>query len=93
MIIVAVIYIPYKLGGWDAIFGAAEAKFAASPNPGDGILLDAHDQLQYVTLAFGSALALFLYPHTVTGVLASPRPRTSSSATWPRCRRTASCSA
>ena len=28
-------------------------------------------QLQYATLAFGSALALFLYPHSITGVLAS----------------------
>jgi SSS family solute:Na+ symporter len=71
VIIVAVIVIPYKLGGWDNIFGAAEAKFAASPNPGDGVLLAGPSQLQYATLAFGSALALFLYPHSVTGVLAS----------------------
>jgi SSS family solute:Na+ symporter len=71
VIIVAVIVIPYKLGGWDEIFGAAEAKFAESPNPGDGVLLAGPAQLQYATLAFGSALALFLYPHSVTGVLAS----------------------
>ena len=32
-------------------------------------------QLQYVTLALGSALALFLYPHSVTGVLAPARPQ------------------
>ena len=71
VIIVAVIVIPYKLGGWDEIFGAAEAKFSASPNPGDGVLLAGPSQLQYATLAFGSALALFLYPHSITGVLAS----------------------
>ncbi|HST99899.1 MAG TPA: sodium:solute symporter, partial [Geodermatophilus sp.] len=71
VIIVAVIVIPYKLGGWDEIFGAAEAKFKASPNPGDGVILGGPSQLQYATLAFGSALALFLYPHSVTGVLAS----------------------
>src|SRR5688572_23104176 len=71
VIIVAVIVIPYKLGGWDEIFGAAEAKFTASPNPGDGVILAGSAQLQYATLAFGSALALFLYPHSVTGVLAS----------------------
>ena len=71
VIIVAVIVIPYKLGGWDAIFGAAEAKFAASPNPADGVLLGGPAQLQYATLAFGSALALFLYPHSITAVLAS----------------------
>jgi solute:Na+ symporter, SSS family len=71
VIIVAVIVIPYKLGGWDVIFGAAEKKFTASPNPGDGIVLAGPAQLQYATLAFGSALALFLYPHSVTAVLAS----------------------
>jgi SSS family solute:Na+ symporter len=71
VIIVAIIYIPYKLGGWDAIFGAANKKFTASPAPNDGILLNGNNQLQYVTLALGSALALFLYPHSITGVLAS----------------------
>src|SRR6478735_8309036 len=70
-IVVAVLYIPAKLGGWSSIFGAADAKFTKSPNPGDGILLGPNGQLQYATLAFGSALALFLYPHSVTGVLAS----------------------
>lgn len=71
VILVAVLYLPAKLGGWDAIFGAANAKFATTPNPADGTLLAGTGQLQYVTLAFGSALALFLYPHSVTGVLAS----------------------
>jgi SSS family solute:Na+ symporter len=66
-IIVAVIVIPSKLGGWDAIFGAAEEKFAAGP----GVLLPATGQLGYATLALGSALALFLYPHSITGVLAA----------------------
>ncbi|GAB3812208.1 monocarboxylate uptake permease MctP [Micromonospora zhanjiangensis] len=71
VILVAVFYLPYKLGGWGAIFDAADAKFKASPAPGDGLLLNANNQLQYLTLAFGSALALFLYPHSLTGVLAS----------------------
>ncbi|WP_308016167.1 monocarboxylate uptake permease MctP [Nonomuraea aurantiaca] len=71
VILAAVIYIPAKLGGWGSIFDLAKAKFAASPAPGDGITLNANNQLQYVTLAFGSALALFLYPHSLTGVLAS----------------------
>jgi SSS family solute:Na+ symporter len=68
-IIVAVIVIPSKLGGWDAIFGAAEQKFSA--NGGPGVLLPASGQLGYATLALGSALALFLYPHSITGVLAA----------------------
>jgi SSS family solute:Na+ symporter len=71
VIIVAVVYLPYKLGGWGDIFAAADKKFQASAAPTDGILLNANNQIQYVTLALGSALALFLYPHSVTGVLAS----------------------
>jgi SSS family solute:Na+ symporter len=69
VIIVAVLYIPHELGGWDQIFAAADAKFTAAKK--GGLLLAPANQLQYITLAFGSALALFLYPHSVTGVLAS----------------------
>src|SRR4051794_5309849 len=68
-IIVAVIVIPSKLGGWGDIFGAAQEKFSA--NGGPGVLLPATGQLGYATLALGSALALFLYPHSITGVLAA----------------------
>ncbi|MDF2705245.1 monocarboxylate uptake permease MctP [Nonomuraea muscovyensis] len=71
VILAAVIYIPARLGGWDSIFDAAKAKFDASPAKGDGLLLTGANQLQYITLAFGSALALFLYPHSLTGVLAA----------------------
>ncbi|WP_312887917.1 monocarboxylate uptake permease MctP [Nonomuraea rhodomycinica] len=71
VILVAIVYIPARLGGWGAIFDGAKAKFEATPAPNDGYLLNANNQLQYVTLALGSALALFLYPHSVTGVLAS----------------------
>ncbi|MGW3811717.1 sodium:solute symporter family protein, partial [Micromonospora sp. NPDC005113] len=71
VILVAIIYLPYKLGGWGEIFDAADAKFDTSQNAGDGILLNANNQWQYITLALGSALALFLYPHSLTGVLAS----------------------
>ena len=68
-IIVAVIVIPSKLGGWSEIFGAAQTKFSA--NGGPGVILPATGQLGYASLALGSALALFLYPHSITGVLAS----------------------
>jgi solute:Na+ symporter, SSS family len=71
VVLVAVIYIPIKLGGFSDIFGAADKKFAASPTPTDGTLLADPQVLGYSTLAFGSALALFLYPHSVTGVLAT----------------------
>src|SRR5437899_1587872 len=51
VVIVAIIYIPYKLGGWHSIFGAADAKFAKT----NGTLLNGANQWYYVTLAFGSA--------------------------------------
>jgi SSS family solute:Na+ symporter len=75
VILVAIIYLPSKLGGWSHIFDTA-AKKLGTPNPATGkpagsILLTANNQLQYATLALGSALALFLYPHSLTSVLAS----------------------
>ncbi|WP_285735093.1 monocarboxylate uptake permease MctP [Kitasatospora phosalacinea] len=74
VIVVAVVYVPLRLGGYGSVFAAAARKFAApGPNggPGGSLLLGAPGQWTYATLAFGSALALFMYPHTVTGVLAS----------------------
>ncbi|HZE37433.1 MAG TPA: sodium:solute symporter [Stackebrandtia sp.] len=68
VIIVAAIYIPAKLGGWGTVFDSADKALTAK---GGSMLLGPNNQLQYVTLALGSALALFLYPHSVTGVLAS----------------------
>ena len=71
---VAVGYLPTRFGGWESIFGAAAKKLAtinpATHAPAGSVLLTGTNQLQYVTLAFGSALALMLYPHSVTGVLA-----------------------
>jgi solute:Na+ symporter, SSS family len=71
VVLVAIIAIPIKLGGFDAIFGAADKKFSATPQPTDGILLSNAATIGYSTLAFGSALALFLYPHSMTGLLAA----------------------
>jgi solute:Na+ symporter, SSS family len=71
VVIVAVIVIPINLGGFDDIFAAAGEKFSKSELPNDGLLLGDAATLGYSTLAFGSALALFLYPHTMTGVLAA----------------------
>ena len=71
VVIVAVIAIPISLGGFDAIFSAADEKFSSPDVPNDGLLLGDAATLGYSTLAFGSALALFLYPHTMTGMLAA----------------------
>jgi solute:Na+ symporter, SSS family len=70
VIIVAIIVLPGRFGGWESIFDAATEKFNMA-SPGGGTLLGANNKLQYVTLALSSALALFLYPHAMTGVLAS----------------------
>ncbi|GAB2826672.1 monocarboxylate uptake permease MctP [Lentzea nigeriaca] len=71
VILVAIVYLPAKFGGWGEIFNHAQAKFDGTPSKTDGILLTGTNQLQYATLALGSALALFLYPHSLTGILAS----------------------
>lgn len=74
-VIVAVIYLPIKFGGWDTIFGAAQTKLATpSPATGkpSGVFIPTEGSYSaYWTLALGSAMALFMYPHSVTGVLAS----------------------
>jgi SSS family solute:Na+ symporter len=58
-------------GGWSRVFGAAATKFEATSSRGDGLLLSSASQLNYMTLVLGSALALFLYPHAITGILAA----------------------
>jgi SSS family solute:Na+ symporter len=69
VVLVMVVAIPLELGGYGAIFEAADAAFRAKGT--GGILLAPGQYLPYATLALGSTLALFLYPHAVTGVLAS----------------------
>ncbi len=74
-VIVAVIYIPSKLGGYGSIFDAAgkalPGKTTPSGAPGALVPGTSQGQTAYATLAFGSALALFMYPHVITGVLSS----------------------
>ena len=56
-------------GGWGQVIRSAGAKFAHGSS--GGLLLAPTGQLGYVTLVLGSALALFLYPHAITGALAA----------------------
>jgi len=70
-VIVAVIYIPGEVGGWDNIFGAAEQALPEKETPGSLLPGTTEAQVGYATLALGSALALFLYPHAMTGVLSA----------------------
>src|SRR4051794_1936818 len=76
-ILVAVIYIPSKIGGFGAMFDAAEKALPThTPKPGALIPAGANAQVAYATLAFGSALALFLYPHAITVVLSAKSAQT-----------------
>src|SRR5262249_22609361 len=60
VVIVAVAVVPAKLGGYAAIFKAADAAFQGKPNA--GLLLAPGQYLPYATLALGSAFAAFMYP-------------------------------
>ncbi|TRV76267.1 sodium:solute symporter family protein [Streptomyces sp. 130] len=72
VIAVAIIYIPIKLGGFDDIFAAAKDKFAPPGKPPTGALAPPEaGHWGYATLALGSALALFMYPHSITATLSS----------------------
>jgi len=61
-VIAAIVVIPSQLGGFAKIFAAV---------PPQKLLLAPAQTSAFVTLALGSASALFLYPHSVTGILSS----------------------
>jgi SSS family solute:Na+ symporter len=75
VIIVAIIYLPSKFGGWEAIFGAAKEKMdatnEATGKPTGSFIPGSGQMWSYATLALGSAMALFMYPHSVTATLSS----------------------
>ncbi len=84
VVLVAIIYIPIRLGGFGHIFSAVsahaktvdKAAVAAHQKP-TFALVPSHTQYwAYATLALGSAMALFMYPHSVTGVLSTARRET-----------------
>jgi SSS family solute:Na+ symporter len=74
-VIAAVLVIPVELGGYGPVFEAAGKVFAAKGGP-SGLLLKPAQMLPFASLALGSALALFMYPHSVTGILSSSSART-----------------
>jgi SSS family solute:Na+ symporter len=74
VIVVAIVYIAVKIG-FGTMFDAAEKKMAAT-NPVTGkpngfFIPPSSQYLAYGTLALGSAMALFMYPHSITAVLSS----------------------
>lgn len=74
VVIAAVALISSRLGGYAHVFAAADAAFQARGS--GGILLGANQYVAYATLALGSALAAFMYPHTLTGIFASKSANT-----------------
>jgi SSS family solute:Na+ symporter len=76
VIFVAIIHLPGLFGGWSSIFDAAQTKMAApsaaNPAAPTGVFIPNPNQhWAYASLALGSALALFMYPHSVTAALSS----------------------
>ena len=71
----AILYLPGQLGGWDSIFDAAKTKMEttnpATGKPTGAFIPGASGYSAYWTLALGSAMALFMYPHSVTAVLST----------------------
>ena len=66
--IAAVVIIPYELGGFGKVFSAVPASKLLLAVPGPNTT---GSYSGYATLALGSALALFLYPHSLTGILSA----------------------
>jgi solute:Na+ symporter, SSS family len=64
----AVVAVPIELGGFSKIFAAVPAPKLLLANPG---LSSTGAYSAFATLALGSALALFLYPHSLTGILSA----------------------
>jgi SSS family solute:Na+ symporter len=70
VVIAAVVIIPLHVGGYGAIFDAADKAFQAKGGA-TGVLLQPSQMVPFATLALGSAFAAFMYPHTTTGILSS----------------------
>jgi len=70
--IAAVIIIPAKLGGFGHIFAAVPTDKLLLQHPGPHTT---GSYSSYATLALGSALALLLYPHSMTGILSASSGR------------------
>jgi SSS family solute:Na+ symporter len=82
VIIVAVIYIPHHIGGWGHIFDTAQKTFTdfnttnadaikSGQAAAKGTIPPPAAHWAYASLALGSELALFMYPHSITGVLST----------------------
>lgn len=69
-VFVVIMILPGKLEGWEHIFETASSALADKTSSG-GIVPSSKEILPYASLSLGSALALFMYPHAITGVLSA----------------------
>ncbi len=69
-VIAAIVVIPARLGGWAHVFATAQTVLARRPHP-SSVYLTPPQYFTYASMAFGNALALFIYPHSITSVLAA----------------------
>ncbi len=80
VVLVAVVLVPAKLGGYSHVFDVARdaysGKLAADPKALVGLTVPHAQVVAYATLALGSALAAFMYPHTLTGIFAAKSANT-----------------
>src|ERR1700722_9946843 len=74
MVLAAVFVIPARLGGYSHVFSVASITLATHSPPASIILRPAQF-MSYSSLALGSAMALMLYPHTITGTLSAASDR------------------
>ena len=70
VVIVAVVVVPMKVGGYASVFSSARDAFALKGGA-TGLTLHPGQLLPFATLALGSAMAAFMYPHTLTGIFAA----------------------
>ncbi len=71
VVIAVTVFVPMKLGGFGPIFAAVPAAKLTLAAPAAATY---GSYSIYATLALGSALALFLYPHSLTAILSSSSP-------------------
>ena len=70
VVLVAVVVVPMKVGGYANVFASARDAFAHKGGA-TGLTLHPGQFLPFATLALGSAMAAFMYPHTLTGIFAA----------------------
>jgi SSS family solute:Na+ symporter len=67
-VLTAIVVIPTQLGGYEKVFSSIDPKaLLLAPGTSDNL----GQSFAYISLAIGSLLALFLYPHSLTGLLSS----------------------